>query len=262
MRFQMAQSVSLLLLGIVVLLSSCDKRSPTKPDSSTEYPTIVVPLSPDSLDSAREEFALANPKICSSLNEYGFTDGPLCWEGSAGVAPHRDDETVNALVEMTRDTVLRNSKFTGVTQRSLLEVSHIFGGSLAILVQFKPQYCEGLPILGSEIEARVDSVGVISIRGYHYREIHIPSRRLNAEEARRAVVGMRLKWSYKDGGFHRVEYDDLCRELCEVVFPFESDGKRELRSAWGVPVGCEQLRWTVYIDSVSGDALRVYGPYY
>jgi hypothetical protein len=226
------------------------------------YPTVLAPLSPDSLISAREEFASANSRICSTLNEYGFTAGDLCSDGSAGVDPDAGYEALQQLVQMARDTIIRNSKFTGVTDPSVLGVTAIYGGSSNIRVQFSSQFYEGILVLSGSIRARVDSVGVIAISGNHYRDIYIPHPRLSAREAQQHTIGMQLRyWDEHGEQVHIVGHGDFDEQPSRVVLPTECERGMEFRVAWSIPVSYSRECWFVYIDSVSGDSLDVYGPY-
>lgn len=259
MRFLISRSVRLVLCGCILLLSACDDKSPTGPGLGASYPTRIAPLYPDSLLSAKEAFASANPRICSSLNKYGFTSGDLCSDGSKGVGPDPDYE---ALTQIARDTILRNRRFTGVSDNCDLPVTAFFGSSSDIRVQFRPQSYQGLWVRGTTITARVDSIGVIAICGNHYPTIYVPPPVISAQRAKSLIIGMPLRWSDEEGQhLHYVEYDDIFEEPTRVILEVIGDTGIELPVAWRISVErVPRPRWVVYIDSVRGDSLDVFGP--
>jgi hypothetical protein len=260
MRLSLNQARTLFLCGCIGVVSGCDDRSPTGPGLGVKYPTTLVQLSPDSLLTAKELFASENPRICSSLNEYGFTVGPLCYEQSLGVG---DDPDLALLAQMAKDAVLRNSRFTGVVDSLYFYGAGFFAvGSSIRDVQFRSQKCEGLWVMGTRITARLDTVGVLSIQGNHYRDIYIPRAKLSAREAQQSIIGMPLRYWDEHGKQTRlVDHHDFYEQPSRVVLPVKRELSMELRVAWRIPVSYKSECWFVYIDSVWGDSLDVFGPY-
>ncbi len=260
MRLSLNQARILFLCGCIGVVSGCGDRSPTGPGLGEKYPTTLVQLSPDSLQTAKELFASENPRICSSLNEYGFTAGPLCYEQSLGVG---DDPDLKLLAQMAKDAVLRNSRFTGVVDSLYFSGRSFWAvGSPMRDVEFRSQKCEGLWVMGTRITARLDTVGVLSIQGNHYRDIYIPRARLSAREAQQSIIGMPLRYLDEHGEQTRlVDHHDFYEQPSRVVLPVKRELSIELRVAWSIPVCYERTSWYVYVDSVWGDSLEVSGPY-
>jgi len=258
MRIPVRPSDQFFLLLALLSVMACESKSPTGPRTDPLYPTVAAPLSPDSLASRKLEFASANPRICSSLNEYGFTGGSglLCTTGSQGIGPDAD---VDQLIKIAKGTISKNWRFTGVVDSSHLELHNALLSPGILRVNFSKQMYEGFLVERTWIAALMDSVGVLSLSGNHYQDIYIPAPKISAQSAQTSILGMTLKW-YDWHGLQTyvVARDDLCQEPVRVVLPEETDAGIELRVAWKIPVGCDHPRWYVYTDTMRGDSLYVY----
>lgn len=113
----------IILLSFFVLLLSCSIIGPNNNDS--EYPTTLIPNPAVELQKLRNEFnELNNYEICSSLNEYGFTESKICLDREILRVEISDEEK---MINMAKASLIKNKKFTNVTDTSLLVVERSSG---------------------------------------------------------------------------------------------------------------------------------------
>ena len=234
-------------------------QKPTTSDT-TEYPYILKPLSQTKLSSLRSEFEASNGGICAQIDEYGFTVRDNCFGETTSRIEITDE---NSIVEMIKDWLIQNSKFTGITNKSDALVDWVGKiGCCELKVEFHAQTYRGIPVEGAVYPPTVfaDARGILRIDGYWLPEITVPLKPKISEASARNKLNGRT-FTYGDIGGrpidYRVEQKDLSRVAHKVVFVKKSSQGLEFRLAWKISVGQEGESWTVYIDAVTGEELKV-----
>lgn len=259
MRPSAQLATSCLLLLCCHVMTSCQDKSPTAPEIERSYPTIITPLSADSLAALRQELALANIRLCSGLNEYGFTyDRDVMCEArrSKGLGPDPDHERLAAIA---MDTLVRNAKFTGVADSSGLELRKVRRSSVPEIAKltFEEQLYQGLLVDRTYITVVMDTVDVFAISGNHYPDIYVPTPAISSEQAQESLIGKVLLF----GGFSPpdtlvVAAEHMNLEPERVILPRKTDEGIELRVTWRVPVAGD-YGWHIFVDSMTKECLLV-----
>lgn len=265
------------LTASAVLLVACSDGPVTGPIQGQRYPTTYARLSSDSLATLDSLFSQANPRICSGLNEFGFTalveGGSFCIQGTrSGVG---EDAQIEHLIDNAKVILAQNAQFTGVREASSLSLAfwtpirNLQGDILDIRVRFEPQVYQGLQFQFADIQLMIDSVGILSISGNHFPDIYVPNPVVLPSVAQRTLEGRVLIW-YDFGGSpieYRVSEVSFCQdtlidgsalEPMKVILPHETERGIELRVAWRFNVGCDLFHfsaWWMYVDIVTGELL-------
>lgn len=268
--------IRIFLTASSVLLVACSDGPVTGPIQDQPYPTTYARLSSDSLATLDSLFSQANPRICSGLNEFGFTalveSSSFCTQGTSGVG---EDAQIEHLIDKAKVILAQNTRFTGVREPSSLSLAfstsirNLQGNIIAIKVRFEPQVYQDLQFQFADIQLMIDSVGILSIFGNHFPDIYVPKPVVFPSVAQQTLEGRVLTW-YDFGGLpveYRVSEASFCQDTLidglpigpmKVILPHETERGIELRVAWRFDVGCDLFHftsWWMYVDIVTGELL-------
>ncbi|HVP57315.1 MAG TPA: hypothetical protein VMU02_04415 [bacterium] len=249
------------LLAMLVLLcsTSCGERTcetPEPQEPECEYPTMLHPLSPQTLDSLRTAYAAQNPGVYVNLNEYGFPRS-LRAAREWHLPKSLDDAT---LIGRAKAAIVANARVTGVSDSSSLHLLSYSRDKGVFMVWFGPQICKGLEVLDTHIGVWVDSVGVVAMDGNYYQGVCVPHVGLvPASQAQDSILGLKITF-YPDGGPDTfvVAGDSFRGVPAREIVVHQLTSAVELRVAWRIPVGPgESPWWYVYVDTMDGERLGV-----
>ncbi|KKR58428.1 MAG: hypothetical protein UT97_C0030G0003 [Parcubacteria group bacterium GW2011_GWC2_40_31] len=248
-----------------------DGQKPPPPDS-IEYPYILKPLSQTQLSGLRSEFAASNKNICTQINEYGFTEFKSGCFGET-VRIEITDETNT--VEMVKNWLVQNSKFTGITNKSEAIVDRVVklngcikceapnfdSKVISLRINFRGQTYNSLPVEGdiNPLTVFANANGVSRIDSYWFPKITVPLQpKISETSAKNKFNGKTFTYGDIAGRpvNYRIEQKDLNNVAHKVVFVKKSSLGLEFRLAWKISVG-QGLSWTVYVDAVTGEELKV-----
>ena len=221
-----------------------------------DYPHILKPLSETQLTNLRSEFENSNKNVCAKINEYGFTEYDCLGEI---IKVEITDKA--SVVDMVKDWLIQNSKFTGVTNESDAIVSSIIEKTTLLQIYFHGQTYNNLPVEGdiSPLIVFANAEGVSRIEGHRFPIIIVPLEPKVSEASAKSKLIGRI-FTYADFGGnpvdYRVEQKDLNNVTPKVVFVKKSTQGLEFRLAWKIQIG-QGLSWTVYIDAITGEELKV-----
>lgn len=266
-----------------VVEQSPTKQTPTQPSTTdtgqkppisdtTEYPYILKSLPQTQLSGLRSEFTAANGKVCTSINEYGFTEiENICLDQEIVRVEITDEKSI---VEMVKNWLVQNSKFTGITKKSdaIVDSQSSLGcvncdtpilerKGIILKIQFRGQTYNGLPVEGdiSPLIVFANVNGVSRIDGHWFPKITVPPEpKISEASAKNKLDGRIFTYGNIGGGpvNYRVEQKDLDKVAQKVVFVKKSSQGLEFRLAWKIPVG-QELPWVVYTDAITGEELKV-----
>lgn len=182
-----------------------------------------------------------------------------------------------SIVEMVKNWLVQNSKFTGVTNKSDLVVDRVVGlegcikceppdsvGDMKVIelkIEFQGQTYNGLPVEGDTERLAVfaNVKGIARIDGYGFLKIKAPLEpKISENSAKNKLVGRIFTFSDKGGRPRdvKVEQEDLDKDAHKVIFVKKRYHQGlELRLAWKITV--KSGRWLVYIDALTGEELEV-----
>ncbi len=242
----------------------------TMASDAAEYPYILKPLSQTQLSGLHSEFEASNKNICAQINEYGFTEFKSGCFGETIIKVEITDET--SIIEMVKNWLVQNSKFTGITKKSDAIVERVVKLEgcikcealnfdrkvIGLRIDFRGQIYNGLPVEGDigSLTVFANAKGISRIDGYWFPKIIVPLEPKISEASTKSKLNGRI-FTYSDFAGnpvnYRVEQKDLSNVAYKVVFVKKSSQGLEFRLAWKIPVG----PWTVYIDAVTGEELKV-----
>ena len=246
-------------------------QKPPAPNTA-EYPYILKPLSQTQLSGLRSEFEASNKNVCAQINEYGFTEFKSGCFGET-VRIEITDET--SIVEVVKNWLVQNSKFTGVTNKSDVVVDRVvkLDGCIkceapnfdrkviSLRIDLRGQTYNGLPVEGdtSPLTVFANANGISRIDGYWFPKITVPLEpKISETSAKNKINGRTFTYGDIAGNprDYHVEQKDLSNVAHKVVFVKKSSQGLEFRLAWKISVG-QGLSWTVYVDAVTGEELKV-----
>lgn len=246
--------------------AGCDSaKSPVAP-LDPSYPTIVTTIPAADLDMLTDEFRSRYPHVCSDLDEYGhpvrrYGNTALSCRPPAGIdvgAPY------DGLVDAAKAAIANMFDFTEVSDPAGLMTRRISvsGGSQFtksfLTVRFENQRYEGREVLSSQIMAWVDSLGVLSVSGHHFAEIHLPAIRSSGVIARQQIVGLEIPW-YDTVGREKiftVTRDSIDGVPAQAIRPEKVGDTIQLRVAWEFRIRWgDTIGWYVYVDIHTGETL-------
>jgi len=251
-----------LAIFLLLFLSCGDENNVLSTDDQhLGYPTTLFALSAEELRLLEAEFdSLNDNKISVTLDKYGLigTHTSLVIETSNNKIT---DE--NQAIRAAEATLVRNSKFTNVSDASLLAVKRtrkVHDDNWEI--HFKNQVYGDIEVIETEIGLRLHEWVYMIWGGHFFRDIIVPSQFLIDEEvAKDSLIGYEIIW-YDFGGQQQVyviSSNSFCQAQSDtVIVPLEKDEALELRVAWQVPIAnAISPLWYVYVDVMTGDIIKV-----
>jgi len=249
----------LALAGAFGYFAFVKKSEPAQPP---KYPYILKPLSQTQLSSLRSEFATSNKNICTQLNEFGLTEDKSDCGGWVTISI--TDEA--SIIELAKNWLAQNSEFTGVPKSKVSDIviDRISSNKKVIGLQISfpvPQLYNGLPVEGDIAIPKVfaNAKGISRVSGHWFPEITVPLEpKISETSAKNKLNGRTFTYSDVVGSprDYRVEQKDLSNVARKVIFVRKSSQGLEFRLSWKIPVG-QELSWTVYIDAITGEELKV-----
>ncbi|KPK89109.1 hypothetical protein AMJ80_10220 [bacterium SM23_31] len=260
--FIIAAAISLQLISctggekftdLLVNNSGSDKSgNPTSGNGA--YPTIISPLPGAQLENLKAEFKEMNPNFPGTLNKYGFI------EDEVKSMEHPDtiltDE--NLMIQRAKAFLLKNSKFTGVTDTTAMSIFNslpFIRGKLWMVI-FNNQIYNGLEVKRSVIHVYLDANGVFRASGNWYNYIFIPDEQISEEDAKNSIIGFEIEYQLGWGGgsgIYVVNERDMINPAVKIVLVQFSGEKIELKVAWQISV--RSAGWYVFVDTVTGEVL-------
>ncbi len=258
-------------LGYVVFQK---RPAPPATPRGEGYPYIVKPLAPTQLEALRSEFEASNKNVCTEINEYGFTEHKYDCVREMVRKEITDEARV---IEMAKNWLVKNSKFTGVTNKADLVVGNVRKIDTCIIkcatpnskrqvseleIFFPQPAYNGLPVedntRGINIYANAD--GVSGVEGYRLPAVTVPLEpRISEASAKVKLIGKIFTFGDIGGKArdYRVKKEVLNNSASKVVFVKGSAEGLEFRLAWKILLGQGgQGLWTVYSDAITGEELE------
>ena len=260
----------IIVFGLTFLiLFNCSKDKNPVSNFHENYPIIIRPLNDTELQGLKNQFHAKNPRVCSTLDKYGFTGIRKTCYGYNGEGIQGSDVNVEQMIRKAKEFIFINSQFTNVLDTSLLQIRQWRSTNISwwinnyFEVSFKEQVYKSLPVIdyNTRIKVKLDSLGVFSIEGYWYDEIYIPPvDQINVKDAKKEVVGIEIIWHDSGGSPLKfiVNENNLNYPVTKVIYPIKSDNSIELRIAWEIPVTIDDLiGWHIYFDTMKGEILQI-----
>jgi len=251
----------------VILVAGYDLSAQAQSASKQNYPAVIKDSTERRARAEREWRRMLDaysvPQTPPDL--YPITYTPRSLLGVTGgiklisFTPEPGSEGV-ALREAVRRFLDRWRELLGAEPAAVSLVSNDGSGDTQRLTYKQANYA--FPIAGNagEMVAVVSRDGrLLQLDSRFIPVVELPSRpSLDRDSAAKRVVGRTFSYSDIAGHEQRTQVGGLDQVTVKrlVVLPVEKGDSTEVHLAWEIVAG-KQLSWTIYIDAMSGQDLRV-----
>lgn len=233
------------------------------PDSSfyhndPNYPTVIHSLSSSQISALQKEFnSLNNHQIYCDIDNFGFID-------AGGYPPtHPDtvftDDDAPAMNRIAKSTLLKNFKFTGVSDTSSMQVkdSYWHGQGGLWRIRYENQVYEEIEVIRTVIFVWLDGAGVYRMSGNWYKDIYIPSNDYyDPESAQNTLIGKKLYY-YEWGGIRKeiiISRDNLQEPIIKFIVPGVGVNTIDFSITWRISITMwNTVSWYIYVDTMTGN---------
>ncbi len=262
------------------MLSGCSSLSPEETEED-KYPVFFPKLLAEDLTVLNEEYHRENENlICSTLNQYGFTGfSRVLFPNNENPCLSRTEIKTelpfsNGLVTKAKHALVKNAKYTGVSNSDELIVSEIISLDgcticegpninnvpLQWKVTFRPQIYKGVEVLDTEIVVYVDANGVNRIWGNWYEVADPGFIEVGSNSAKEAIVGLKLRYANEMNQIfeQQIAADHMPDTPVLNFGAIKVDNGIELHKIWVVDVYLEntnEIKWKVYVSTQTGKVL-------
>jgi len=242
---------------IFILAVSCEKD--VEYYIPKNYPTTFNKLSSSSLSQMRASYALKNPYMTSSINDFGFCDyvgDPL----NVGTPPLQNSITQSEATEIVRKFVSNNSSETAVKNPNDLTFYQVstttgYGGAIGWHFKTANQKVDTIEVLYSMILIHLTNGVVTSCYGNWFPEIFIPSEfNVSQPKAKADLIGKVVSHYTIAGTEYSVTISntDLANSAIGLkVLPIENEDKIELQVCWQINIPAP-VYYIIYVDVMTG----------
>ena len=250
----------------------------------SEYPVKIEAKELRELEELNLRYKTENDgQICSTLNEFGYTGfSRVLFPNDINPCLEREIvrielNRVDTLLDLTKESLLKNQEFTLVSDTSDLEIEEIvplYGCTICegpeinsvpieYKVTFENQNFGNTKVRNSGITVFVDAEGVNRIWGNWFPEFKSPGLiNIGYLEAQSMLIGWEINmqpYTEEDVVF-TINSEHLVKDPVFEFYPYENNGVLELRKTWNVEVlyPDELFKgWNANIDVIDGLLLAV-----
>lgn len=280
---------SVVIIGLLCVAMACNLI--TAEDEGSDYPTAYSVIEYSKLQEMNTEYhEFNNNRICSTLNQFGFTGFSDILFGEEGNPCERDNREViripmnnpDTLESAAKRVLLKNEQYTGVNDTSGLQVIEMiplagcincgrpdeYSENIEWKLTFADQYIDSVLVEGTEITVVIDALGVNRIWGNWYSGFEIPDFvNYGYLEVQNGIVGWEIDMRKYTGseGLYTISQGDVTTKPEKVYLPYVNEGnsKLEVRACWKVNInysGDEDFDgWFAYIDYQEGSLVKLTG---
>lgn len=278
------QKLRLILILAAVLFSATACDMLTISDDALEYPTVYSKMELGELQSLNEEYhELNNGRLCSTLNEYGFTgfsevlfiDGQNPCERSNRDVIRIEMTNTDTLLSAAKRVLYKNRDFTGVQDTTQLRLKSMlpqpgcincgrpdeYSANIEWSLTFENQLIDSAEVLGTEVTVFLDALGVNRIWGNWYADFKIPDFiNFGYVDVKEEMVGMEIDLLDFTGmdTTYTIQAQDMQEIPPKVHYPMErkNSDELEIRTCWAIPIAYRLDEtfpgWIAYIDIEEG----------
>ena len=250
-----------------------------------DYPITYQRLHLLELEQLNDEYFVANEgKICSTLNEFGFTGfSRILFPDNVNPCTNKPVIRVeltqpDTLVQKAKAALLANANFTNVTDTTDLQLLGrvpLYGCTVcegpninSVPIEWKftfdSQRFGAQQVYNTEITVFVDDLGVNRIWGNWYPDYYAPDLiEIGYLEAKETVKANKIYLSQFTGEDSvLVVTDELITEVPDfIIVPFENEqGDLELRKSWNIVVNYSSgivKKLYAHVDVFDGRLLQI-----
>lgn len=274
-----------ILFGFIIgtIFSSLACNLITADDELSDYPTIYPEIEYSKLQEMNAEYQSENnDRICSTLNQYGFTGfSEVLFEEGKNPCVRENREVLriamnntDTLVTTAKKTLLKNEKYTGVNDTSSLILKEMiplpgcincgrpdeYSENIEWKLTFDEQVIDSVLVEDTEITVVLDANGVNRIWGNWYSGFKIPDFvNYGYLEVQEGIVGWQIDMRNFTGEqkIYTVGQEDVTGQPKKAYIPIinKETSNLEIRACWKVRItysGDNFDGWYAYIDFEEG----------
>jgi hypothetical protein len=278
---------TVIIIGLISTVVACNLI--TADDDGSDYPTSYSVIEYSRLQEMNTEYQeFNNDRICSTLNQFGFTGFSDILFGEEGNPCERENREVIRIPMNNSDTLesaakrvlLKNVEYTGVNDTSglhLIEMIPLAGcincgrpdeysENIEWKLTFDDQRIDSVLVEGTEITVVLDALGVNRIWGNWYSDFKIPDFvNYGYLEVQEGIIGWEIDMRRYTGteDIYTIGSGDVTQKPVKVYLPNvnENNSKLEIRVCWKVDInynGQEDFDgWFAYIDIQEGSLIKL-----
>ena len=242
-----------------ILGLSCDGPTGPYEDFRKLYPTVLRPLPPADLDSAK---ARLNAKLGTFYKATLDNFGLLGSSGFLSRGRSSMTDTAQAL-SIVKQGFVRLSEFSGVRDTADLVVAEIRHGLNVVLtdwaISFSLQRYDGMEVHGTWLYSILTDSS-LDLRNHHYGEFYIPPFNvISRSEAREYWIGRDIEYHCWVPSVHHITDESIdTGEIERCVYPLASPDSVVMHVAWKIPVKpYGQPMWFIYTDVITGELIAM-----
>ena len=172
-------------------------------------------------------------------------------------APNATDQA--ATIEMAKNFIVENSKYTGVINKDALDVNrNPTINRNRMTFSFKNQTYQGIVIENMNIYIVADNGGILKITGHWYPRINITTEpKINLDEVKKKIIGQETTVGEAGGLPEKVLFSGEAKNFESgelVILPVDDD---RLTLCWKIFYKQQRLPWIIYVDAISGDIIKI-----
>ncbi|MEX0722515.1 MAG: hypothetical protein WD357_07695 [Gracilimonas sp.] len=283
------QKLTLFVIIAAIAFGSFSCNLLTVEEEASEYPTVFPRYNLEELRAMNAEFHESNnDRVCSTLNEFGFTgfseilfekgENPCDRDNPSREVIRIEMTNPDTLEEAAKKVLLQNSAYTGVEDTSLLVLNEItpqpgcincgdpdeYSANIEWSLTFEEQVVDSVTVPGTEITVFVDALGVNRIWGNWYPDFKIPDFvNFGYLEVQEGMVGWQIDMRNFMGEeeIYTVQEEDVTEQPYKVYLPIENEQGLEIRTCWAVPITNSSNEnfegWIAYIDIEEGHFVEI-----
>ncbi len=251
----------MILLNCLIIIS-CDGNNLTSGDQKDNYPLVIYPLDNTTLEDLKQICdSLSQDKYDLNINQYGYCDySGLYHRGISTI------KSVDSAITLAKESILKFSQFTKVTDSNQLVVEHISSpddGTPIIkdwIIRFDNQKEKQITVANTEIDVLITD-DIIQIKGHHYENLHSAENHISRETAIESATGSQLVYSGYTGIDTMIVEQEMLVNLSLVLYPVQNDSTISIYTCWRMPVywGSERPAFYIYWDAIR-DVMLNYKP--
>lgn len=272
------QKITLLLVTAFIALGSISCNLLTVEDELAEYPTIYPRLEMAEVRELNTEYHQANDgRLCSTLNEYGFSgfsdvlfeDGENPCDRANRTVLRVEMDNTDTLVAAAKRSLLKNSAYTGVSDTSKLAVNAVtpqpgcincgtpdeYSANIEWSVTFENQVVDSVEVPGTEITVFLDALGVNRIWGNWYPDFRLPEFvNFGYLDVQEGMVGWQIDMRNYTGEetIYTVQEEDVTEQPYKAYFFVEDAEGLKIYTCWAVSITNRTDEnfegWLAYVD--------------
>lgn len=239
-------------VGLLTELQNCNNQ----------YPLVIPALSSNAVKELQAEFdALNNNAVFAEIDQFGLlsADYNMPYDQKPSGAPLTDEEEI---LRMTRETLIKNSRFTNVTETTPLDnytIWQVPASNSYWIINYTFDTYNGIKMFPLSMRIEFKQYAYYITGCYPHPDIIIPeTEKISLEQAKASVTGKIL--TYYNFAGEPVDYEITESSLAstpgtKAIIPNLKTDRLEYRYCWEIWIA--DRMWYIYVDVMTGETIKI-----